>query len=73
MSKTDTALTGAILLALVGGGWWLMDGWIAYQGWATWNGQKWAVVAAGWPMAVQAWPLWPWQPPRSPWRPCGPS
>ena len=53
----EAALAVAALLALACGGWWLMDGWIAYQGWAVWNGQKWAVVAVGWPMAVQTWPV----------------
>jgi len=47
----------AALLALASAGLWLMDGWIARQGWAAWDGRKWAVAAEGWPLVVQAWPV----------------
>ena len=59
MSKTDAALVGATLLALAGSGWWLMDGWIAAQGWAAWTGtgNQWAITATGWRLFGQAWPV----------------
>lgn len=56
MSKFRYPTLG-IPATLAGAGLWLMDGWIANQGWAAWDGRKWAVAAAGWPLVVQAWPV----------------
>ena len=56
MSKTDAALA-ATLIALAGGGWWFMDGWIAAQSWAAWTGNKWVITATGWRLFGQAWPV----------------
>ena len=56
MSKTDAALA-VTLIALAGGGWWFMDGWIAAQSWAAWTGNQWAITATGWQLFGQAWPV----------------
>jgi hypothetical protein len=56
MSKTDAGLAAATFIALAGG-WWLMDDWIAIQGWTVWTGGKWGIPASGWRMLGQAWPV----------------
>lgn len=57
MSKTETAATAALLVALAFGGWWLMDIWLSWHGLAAWDGRRWAVTASGRFLVGEAWPV----------------